>query len=270
MPLLVGNFRGIYRRYGIDLRYQAGLAPSIQLSEVQSGELSFYTVPSEAAPVPSLRTFMVYEDRDPWVMVAPDSIRSVRELAGKTIVGQTATSLPNLLADQILNRNGVRSSDVSVVNVPGGADQSRLALVQAGKAAATVVQYTAYLSLPAGYHAIYNASEFVNADEGLVTTTAFARAHPALMRKMVAATAAAVTFYTGHEKASLPYIEHQLDLSAAKAAKLWQFMREDFITGRPSAKVISAALSQDRVTLSRTSSLPQSRIFDFSYLPAKA
>jgi ABC-type nitrate/sulfonate/bicarbonate transport system substrate-binding protein len=224
LPFCLGFAKGFYRQYGIDLKIET-LASSLATPEVESGGLTFSSANSEADAAAihgqPVKSYAYFADRLDFVLVAPDSIKSVAQLRGHVIAGESATSAANKEEDQSLEASGVQPSQVKFVNI--STTSGRVAIMESGKASATIMEYATFLELPAGYHTLFNASRFEAAGGGLATTTKYASSHPTVMRDMITATRKAVEYIKSNEAGTVSVIESRFTLDKASAQKDWKF-----------------------------------------------
>lgn len=269
LPFYLAIAKGFYASHGITLQIEI-MHPNTAVQQVLAGKLDLVGGVTESdtailkdnAP---LKTFAVFDQRLDWVTVAPTSVTGVKALVGKTLAGEAADSTANVIEDEMLMAKGIQPSQVSFANVRG-ADSARMALVEGGKATATVVEYSEYLALPPGYHIIYNDSNFIGTYGGFAGRIDWAKAHRTALHNLIAATAEATHYILNDKKQTVKVIETTFTLTKSKAEKLWTFMRPDWAFGKPTAKAETANIAKDQVVLQLPTTPKVSQIATWKYV----
>jgi ABC-type nitrate/sulfonate/bicarbonate transport system substrate-binding protein len=273
VPFYVGQKDGIYAKYGIDLKISV-ISPGVVIPSLLSGKLDFTaltgTVAGAAISGQRVKVFEISSDHSTLVLVGPKTVASVQQLAGKTIVGESPASSANLIEQLILQHYGVLSSSVSVINV-SGSDDARVALVEAGKASATVTDLALFeegLNHGEHLHIISNPTFVTQPYAGLAAATSYVSANTALTKRMIDATIEATYVATKDEARTVPVIESEFDLTKAQARSIFPALAGmNILTGRPSEVAIQNELKSLEQTLHLSKVPNASSAFDFSLLP---
>jgi ABC-type nitrate/sulfonate/bicarbonate transport system substrate-binding protein len=273
-PFYLGIQDGIYQKDGINLKIETSITPPLAVDAIQGGSLDMMsaigTAGSAGVNGQSLRVYDVMADHIDFVMIGAKGITRMSQLAGKTVVGESATSETNLIETLMLEHANVNPSSVSVVNVTGG-DAARAALVEAGKAQGVSVEITGALTLEAkGYKVISNSNFVLEPFTGLATSQSFASGHAQLMKEMLAATTAATNVVRTNEAKTTAVLEAApYSLSASNAKSVWKYVSTEWTTdGRPSTAAVDNQLVAWQKQYKLATKPVASKAFDFSYLPA--
>lgn len=274
VPNYLGVEDGIYQKYGIRLKMEL-IPPPTAVDLVLSGKLDLMSA-TGSAQASSLKgrripTFEVESINQMFDLVGAPGIRSVKQLKGKVIVGESAVSAANTWEYIVLKHYGILPSEVRIVNVEGG-NSARLDYVRAGKAAATVVDPTEAITANHEGLPTLSTGNFPQTDEaagGFATTLAFADSHEKLMRDMVEATIAATKIVRDNEAKTVAVLERApYSVPKADAAGVWRLMRPNWVTtGKPPKVAITNLLTvlESEYHLSKPPS--ESYLFDWAFIP---
>ena len=189
----------------------------------------------------------------PYQFVANPSIRSVKDLKGKTICIGGIKDITRVYLERIMKANGIEDSQYSFIISPNSGQ--RLAALKSGTVAATMLLPPFnFMGEEAGFHNIAwikdYASElpFASAD----TTVAWADAHPAEAKKLIGVLNQSIDwFYTHREDsinllvkvahASLPIATQSYDVEQ----KLETLPKSDVVSRGSLQKLVAAMKSID-------------------------
>ena len=270
LPFFLGIQDGIYKKYGINLTIDSAISPPLAVQSILSGKLDFMaaigTAGSAGLHGEPMRVYDVTADGIDFVMLAGKGITKMSELAGKTIVGESATAQINLMEALMLKHAGITPNAVSFVNVTGG-DAARAALVLAGKAQGVTAEYNNALTEEGqGLHIIGNTSFVLEPFTGLATSTTFANSHKSLVKAMIEATTKATNIArTNGAKAVKVLRSKPLTTSAANAKKVWKYLKNEWLSGPvPPKAAVDNQLAAWKTQYKLTSTPTMDKSFDFS------
>jgi len=270
-PFYVGQALGIYKHYGINLKL-IHMAPPLAVQAILSGKLDFMSAIGSAARSAEegepMRIVEVVANHLDFVLVGAKGITHVSQLRNQTVVGESAVGEANLIESMILKQHGLPPGTYKVVNVEGG-DAARAALVEAGKAQATVVEFTGAIPLQKkGFPILATASKILQPFTGLATSLSFLHAHPGLTRRMVIATIEATRVTRDDEAKTVPVLMKTFHMSKQDASTLWKDLDNEWgHGGRPNPVAIQNEMKADQAALKLSHPPKPSQVFDFNYLP---
>jgi NitT/TauT family transport system substrate-binding protein len=192
VPLWLAYEQGLYARYGLDVTLLPAVGTTTALAALLSGQAEFVEVASDAllpalVATPDLVAAATLNRLLNWRVIARPEIQRPADLRGKRIgIGRYADS-PHVFGQQALERLGLDPArDVTFVQV--GQPGARVVALQSGAIDATLMPPPAYLPLvQEGYPILANLADLGMSTAGLciVTTRAYAEAHPAVVEALV-------------------------------------------------------------------------------------
>lgn len=160
--------------------------PNVAISELTGGTIDAYSeavtggVGAIAAGVP-LTDIALAQPRQDYVLLGRPGITSLSQLKGKKIGVQDTTGVNYAQALLVLDKAGLKPSDVSIVAV--GGQSTRLPALIAGRVDATMLSHTAQIALSSkGYTTLYDYTKQAPQlyDDNVFVTSNWLKAHHAL------------------------------------------------------------------------------------------
>lgn len=209
----LGQVKGIFRHYGINVVFNDNSSLSVIIAEVQSGQVqigySSMAVLINAinagvniecvAPVENVQEPIRNYPQGAIVVAANSPITSLQQLAGKTIALPLLQGIDYLIAKDVITSAGANFSTVSPTVLPFS---DMTAAVQSGEVAAAE-EISPYIEegLKAGQIKILDDVSGVNAGETgqcYFASDAYVSSHKALMTRFVEAQDEAILFAAAH------------------------------------------------------------------------
>jgi NitT/TauT family transport system substrate-binding protein len=132
-PLTLADETGIFEKHGLDVTLKK-IPQQSRVLAIASGDLQCAATTVETwivwneSGVPTKQIFQLDKSYGADGIVARNDIKSVADLKGKSVAVQAPGTSPYFLLAWVLNKNGLSTKDVTVVNLdPGAAAQAFLA-----------------------------------------------------------------------------------------------------------------------------------------------
>ena len=198
-PSTVGHFitlplaqkKGFLKEEGVDAEILR-IRPQAAVPALANGEIDYYAgvgpVVTAAITGVSVRLVATFVPTFPIILIARPELKSVMDLRGKTIGIGVLGSSPHIVTRLILKHFGL-DPEKDVKSVPGGSADSRLAALQQGLIAATVVPPPFdFHGKKLGFNILARAQDLVSYPEGgLSTTTKKIKERPEEVRRIIRA-----------------------------------------------------------------------------------
>ena len=182
-------------------------------------------------------------ERPPYILVARSSIKSMRELKGKTISVGGAKDITRLFLERMLATQGIRPGEFDMVFA--GATSARFAALTSGAVdAALIAPPFNYRAEAAGFNTLGTAVEYVDLPfAGIVVNRAWAAANRATVDKVIAVYNRSIAwFYDGRNRSQATKI--LVDVSKMQledVEKAYDFLTRNRLL-EPTGKVSKAKL----------------------------
>ena len=153
--------RGIFRKNG--LAAEVIVTPGIQGTQALiAGELQFYLGGVDSAALAAARgsdlVAMATAEPIEYKLITQPNVKTVKELRGKKIVVDRVGGTSYYISLQILEKVGLKTGDVELVQVGGGGNQ-RVAAFKSGLVSGVVTATDRFEQLKIPYHALADAME---------------------------------------------------------------------------------------------------------------
>ena len=161
IALWVTNDVGIFKKNG--LTTEVIVTPGIQGTQALiAGELQFYLGGVDSAALAAARgsdlVAMATAEPIEYKLITQPNIKTVKELRGKKIVVDRVGGTSYYISLQILDKVGLKSGDVELVQVGGGGNQ-RVAAFKSGLVAGVVTSPDRFEQMKIPYHVVADAME---------------------------------------------------------------------------------------------------------------
>jgi NitT/TauT family transport system substrate-binding protein len=180
-PLWIAADEGLFAKYGLHPTLTLA-ASTVGATAVISGSADFFegqaTSAFQAAASGSpLEIVGLQDEHSSFKLVTNKSITSVSQLAGKSIAISSAGDSTDLATRLALDKYKVSVKGVTLL--PTGSSPSRLAALQSGKVAATMLtEPTATAATKAGFSMLYDQTSELMADGGFTIAKSFGQKNP--------------------------------------------------------------------------------------------
>jgi NitT/TauT family transport system substrate-binding protein len=182
-PLTLAQKAGLFKKHGLDVTLkkipQQSRVLAIASGDVQCAATTVETwIVWNESGVPTKQIFQLDKSYGADGIVVRNDIKTVADLKGKSVAVQAPGSSPYFLLAWVLNKNGMSTKDVNVVNLePGAAAQAFLA----GQNDAAVT-YEPYISAvrdkPKQGHILVTTLDYPMVMDTVGCTPAFLKEHP--------------------------------------------------------------------------------------------
>ncbi len=198
-PLVIAQDKGFFDKHGISVELTFYDVISNELADIQAGKMDGgFNVPGDLlqmwskSPDAFKGVLVVDSSNGADVIVATPDIQTPADLRGKR-VGVLPGTFGELFVDRMLNANGLKTSDVTLVNIdPSNVPDSLTVQIDAGH---SWEPYTSK-ALTAGNHIIFSSSETPGLiSDVLVFKTALINERPEDIRSFIAAYYEALDFW---------------------------------------------------------------------------
>jgi NitT/TauT family transport system substrate-binding protein len=197
-PLNYAVQQGIFKRFGLDITPTFIEGGSMLTQALVGGSLDIaqngYT-PAAAAAVQGADIVFIggIANTLPYQLIVKTSITNAEQLKGAAIGISRYGSSTDAAADFALKHLGLTRNDVTILQLGGAA--TRMAAAMSGRVAGTFEQYpdTAELTRH-GFHVLVDLNDFVKdyPNTSFVSSRAFLKKHPEVVKKFLMAIATAV------------------------------------------------------------------------------
>jgi NitT/TauT family transport system substrate-binding protein len=161
IALWVASDMGFFKKNG--LAAEAIVTPGVQGTQALiAGELQFYLGGVDSAALAAVRgsDLVVLATAEPieYKLITQPNVKTVKEVRGKKIVVDRVGGTSYYISLQILEKVGLKSGDVELVQVGGGGNQ-RVAAFKSGLVAGVVTSPDRFEQLKIPYHVLADAME---------------------------------------------------------------------------------------------------------------
>jgi NitT/TauT family transport system substrate-binding protein len=271
MPLAVAKDRGFFQKEG--LHVEPVLMPAaLNIRVLLSGEIQYATTVGSAVVAAvrgiNTRVVMCFVDRPLIDLVGSPEIRSITELRGKTVGISSRGGLHDVSMRSILVQSGVDPSQVTVLTV--GAQGSMFGALKAGRIAAGLLNPPHnFIAYREGLKNLAFAGNYVRLPStGLVTMKETLERSPEQARRMIRALSAARAFARENKPATLGVLKRFLRLEDEELiAKIYDYHQQaETPDGKIDAALAAETIQDTRRAEAVVKDIPNSQVFDFSYL----
>ncbi len=269
--LYVGQDLGIFQAHGIDAEMVIGQSNALAPALVK-GDLDFMgTIPpaiqaaERGLPV---RGVFVAKDHPEYLLVGDVGVTQVSQLKGKQLAGSNPTQLPTLMMQQLLELDGLKPSDYTVI--PLADDPARAATVANHQAAAGVLGLAEALPLLDQGHQVIDStlSKIYSPSNGLAVTLTALDKRRDLVQRMIDASLEATNVAANDKTKATGVLTKEFGLSEANAGKLFDLMKSTYTqAGRPAPQSIKGQLEADAKAMELKEVAAPDQVYDFSLLP---
>lgn len=217
-PLNYAVQQGIFKRFGLDITPTFIEGGSMLTQAIVGGSLDVaqngYT-PAIAAAVQGADIVIIagIANTLPYQLVVKSGINGAADLKGKNVAISRYGSSTDAAADFALGHLGLTRSEVSVLQLGGAA--TRMAAAISGRVEGTFEQYpdTAEMTRH-GFHVLVDLNDVVRdyPNTSFVTTRAYLKQHPDIVKKFLMAMATAVHELKTHPEIAIPLTQKFLSV----------------------------------------------------------
>jgi len=217
-PLNYAVQQGIFKRFGLNITPTFIEGGSMLTQAIVGGSLDIaqngYT-PAISAAIQGADIVIVggIANTLPYQLVVRAGINSAADLKGKSVAISRYGSSTDAAADFALRHLGLTRSEVNVLQLGGAA--TRMASAISGRVEGTFEQYpdTAEM-MRQGFHVLVDLNDVVRdyPNTSFVTTRAFLKAHPDIVKKFLMAMATAVHELKAHPEIAIPLTQKFLSV----------------------------------------------------------
>jgi NitT/TauT family transport system substrate-binding protein len=251
-PMIYADKQGIFKKFGLDVTPTFVEGGSMLTQAVVGGSIDIaqngYT-PAASAAVQGADIVFIggISNKLPFQLVTKTSIRNAEQLKGQGIAISRFGSSTDAAADFALKHLGLSRNDVRILQLGGAA--TRMAAAMSGQIAGTMEQYpdTAELARH-GYHVLVDVTDIAGdyPNTAFVTSRAFLKSKPDVVKKFMMAMATAVHEYKRKRDVAIPLTQKFLDVkdeaNARAAYEAYVKVYPDI--PRPSLKGIALVLQE--------------------------
>ncbi|HEV8719843.1 MAG TPA: ABC transporter substrate-binding protein [Candidatus Binatia bacterium] len=210
MPFFVAKERGFFREEGLDVELivmqaiqtiQATLGNSTQFASATGSAVS------SAVRGADIKVILAVTDRPSFDLIVQPNITSVQQLRGKKIGTGGVGSLAEILARRILEVNGVRPEEVTIL-ATGPSHVTYLSLKAKVIDAAPLQMPLTFTAQDEGFRKLVDAGDVYRAVQGgLATTKTMLSEQPELVTKVVRAMMRAIRLIKSDRKYGIEFIK---------------------------------------------------------------
>jgi NitT/TauT family transport system substrate-binding protein len=206
LPWAVALQRGFFQKEGVDVDGFVGSSGggsairNMMASKVPFAEVS---VPAAVAAIQSGIDLKIvygalYHLGDlSWMVHADSPIKTIADLRGRKVAFTSPQSVTEMAVRIVLDKHNLTSG---VTLIPAGSIEAALVALDGGAVDATPVEVPAFLAPPEKYRAVFRTSvemPHIMTQVGVVTAD-YAKAHPDIVRKLIAVHRDAVEYMIAH------------------------------------------------------------------------
>jgi NitT/TauT family transport system substrate-binding protein len=217
-PLVYADKQGIFKRFGLDatpIYIEGGstLTQSVVGRSIDIAQNGYTPAISAAVEGADIVIIGGISNRLPFQLVVKNSITSGEMLKGKSIAISRYGSSTDTAADFALTHLKLTHNDVTVLQLGGAA--TRLAAAISGQIAGTMEQYPDTAELERhGFHVLVDVTDIAGdyPNTSYVTSRAFLKSHPDVVKRFLMAMATAVHDYKSNPSIAIPLTQKFLDV----------------------------------------------------------
>jgi|SRR5690348_7306129 len=251
-PLNYADKQGIFKKFGLDVTPTFVAGGSMLTQAVVGGSIDIaqngYT-PAAGAAVQGADIVIIggISNKLPFQLVVKNSITNAEQLKGSSVAISRYGSSTDTAAEIALAHLGLSRNDVHILQL--GGEATRMAAAASGQVSGTMEQYPATAELTRkGFHVLVDVTPIAGdyPNTSYVTTRAFLKQHPDLVKKFMMAMATAVHEYKKNHDLAIKLTRdflHVKDEANARAA--YEFYVKVYPDDlRPSLKGIGLVLKR--------------------------
>jgi ABC-type nitrate/sulfonate/bicarbonate transport system substrate-binding protein len=220
---------GLFDKRGLDVTLNQLNSSAQTVASLRSNSVEIVTGP--VAPVidaiaKGITDFTIFGEAMPHtvleVWVQP-TIKSVKDLVGKTISSTNPNSLGDVMIGVWLNKNGIKKSDVNIVYL--GGLSNLVSAMRAGKTEATLILPPLGEQLiPSGQKKLTDLRDIAYSNQGWTATRAYAKANADVLQRFTAAMVEAIAITKQDKQRVLPVLPKYTGVTNAE----WNEYAYDF------------------------------------------
>jgi ABC-type nitrate/sulfonate/bicarbonate transport system substrate-binding protein len=234
-PIYIAVHKGILAQEGIDMELNFARSGAATVQQLTGGSLDVVVSVGCTDPMlaidkgASLAIIRVIGNTPPYALVAKASIKSIKDLRGKTISTGAPSDITTIYSERMLSANGLKKGDYQVQSA--GFAAARFAALKAGVAdAAMVLPPLSFHAEETGYPIIALAADYVKEFPFtcMVVQRPWAEAHKDLVHRLLAATDKGVAWFEdpAHRKDAIDLLVQVAHSTPADADKSYDFIRK--------------------------------------------
>lgn len=254
-PLLIGIEKGFFveQKIALDMIYIQSSAQVVQ--QLAAGSLNFVTSTGLVDPIRAIEKgadialVRIDVQSPPYALVAKGSIKSLKELAGKTISIGGPKDITRIFVERMLAPSGIKSGQFDTVYA--GATSARAqALLSGAVDAAILLPPFNFQAVSAGFSDLGNTVDFAGElpFSGAAVNIAWAKANPDALKRTLAAMSKSVAWFEDDKNRAeaVALLVKASKLGAVEVEKSYDFFHKGRFfesTGTISRKRLSALIS---------------------------
>ena len=272
MPFFVAKERGFFREEGLDVELivmqaiqtiQATLGNSTQFASATGSAVS------SAVRGADIKVILAVTDRPSFDLIVQPNITSVQQLRGKKIGTGGVGSLAEILARRILEVNGVRPEEVTIL-ATGPSHVTYLSLKAKVIDAAPLQMPLTFTAQDEGFRKLVDAGDVYRAVQGgLATTKTMLSEQPELVTKVVRAMMRAIRLIKSDRKYGIEFIKGPwLDIGKEPekiAARVYDIAAPALLeNGMVSEEIQRQMIADASLRVKPANPVSPDQVFDFS------
>jgi NitT/TauT family transport system substrate-binding protein len=191
-PTAIGMNKGFFAAEDLNVELVFGQSNAGVNQQLAAGSVNFAVNTGLVDPIRAIEKgasaaiIRIEVERPPYILVARSSIKSMRELKGKTISVGGAKDITRLFLERMLATQDIRPGEFDMIFA--GATSARFAALTSGAVdAALIAPPFNYRAEAAGFNTLGTAVEYVDLPfAGIVVNRAWAAANRAIVDKVIA------------------------------------------------------------------------------------
>jgi NitT/TauT family transport system substrate-binding protein len=274
-PFYIAMDKGFFAAEGIDVERVFAPSSAAMMLQLAAGALD---ITVEGAFVDTIRGIQkgapisivrILVQTPPYELLAKPSIKSLKELKGKTISIGGAKDVTRIYLDRMLEPNGIRDSEVDLVFA--GASSARLTALSSGAVdAAMLTAPFNFYAATAGFNIVGRTADYVTdlPQNGTVVNRNWAATHMATLERFLSAFNKGIAWFTDERNRdeAIRVLVVSGNLKPEEVAKSYEFFRNGGFF-EPTGTVSRAKLRAVTDVLARLGDLPGDISIDALLLP---
>jgi NitT/TauT family transport system substrate-binding protein len=275
-PMIYADKQGVFKKFGLDVTPIFIEGGSMLTQAVVGGSIDIaqngYT-PATSAAIQGADVVFIggISNKLPFQLVVKTSIKTADQLKGQSIAISRFGSSTDAAADFALKHLGLTRNDVRILQLGGSA--TRMAAAMSGQIAGTMEQYpdTAEVARH-GYHVLVDVTDIAGdyPNTAFVTTRAFLKNKPDVVKKFMMAMATAIHEYKRKPQVAIPLTQKFLDVKdeANARAAYDAYVKVYPDIPRPSLKGIALVLQEIGKKETKAAGMKPEKFVDTSAIDA--